>query len=107
MKKELDPKREKVVLGAGPVITSNGVILGKAYADEDIETILAQRTFYENIAKCLAEYRAIDNKNFDNAIASGYSNAAWAKGLERLVKKDPDKPRGRKASPKPNPSQAC
>jgi hypothetical protein len=106
VKKEFDPKRQKIVKGAGPVISSNEVILVKAYADQDIETILAQRSFYEAIAKCLARYRAADNKAHD-MLFSGYTDATWAGDLERLVKKDPDKPRGRKAAPKADPSTNC
>jgi len=107
MKKDsLDPERQKVVKGAGPVIRSNQVLLTAAYANSDLETIVAQRSFYESLAKVLAEYRAADNKAYD-MLMSGYTDASWAKALERLVKKDPDKPRGRKATAKPDPSEDC
>jgi len=106
MAKEVTPTVQRVVLGAGPVIRSNQVLLVKAYADSDLATIVAQRAFYESIAKVLAEYRAADNKAFD-MLVSGYTDATWAKGLERLVKKDPDKPRGRKATIKADPADAC
>jgi hypothetical protein len=98
---------QRVVFGAGAVIESNEVILVKAYADRDIETIVAQRAFYESLSKTMARYRAADNKQWDMQIDSGYTDATWAKGLERLVKKDPDKPRGRKATVKVNPAANC
>jgi hypothetical protein len=96
-----------VVFGAGAVIESNEVLLVQAYANLDIETILAQRSFYAAIAEVLAKYRAADNKQWDQQVDSGYIDKAWAKGLPRLVKKDPDKPRGRKKVEKPNPAKAC
>jgi hypothetical protein len=102
-----DTPKQRVVLGAGAVITSNEVILVQAYADRDIETIVAQRNFYEAIAKTLAKYRAADNAQYDMQVASGYTDATWAKGLERLVKKDPEKPRGRKAAAKADPAENC
>lgn len=101
------PTPELIVKGAGPIIRSNEVILVDAYAKRDINTILAQRSFYEAIAKVLADYRAADNKQYDMQIASGYVDASWANGLERLVKKDPDKPRGRKAAVKVDPANNC
>jgi hypothetical protein len=105
-KKEFPADRPMTVKGAGPVIRSNQVILVKAYADQDLEIITAQRSFYESLAKVLAEYRAADNKQYD-MLMSGYTDASWAKGLERLVKKDPDKPRGRKAAVKADPADDC
>jgi hypothetical protein len=105
-KKEFPADREMTVLGAGAVIRSNQVLLTNAYAAQDLEIIKAQRSFYESIAKVLAEYRAADNKAFD-MLMSGYTDSTWAKDLERLVKKDPDKPRGRKAAAKADPAENC
>lgn len=105
-KKEFSADREMVVKGAGPIIRSNEVILGKAYADQDLETILAQRSFYAKLAEVLSDYRARDNKSWD-MLMSGYTDASWAKELPRLVKKDPDKPRGRKATVKADPADDC
>jgi len=102
-----DEAKVLTVKGAGPIIRSNETLLVAAYAARDIETINAQRSFYEAIAKVLADYRAADNKQYDMQVASGYTDATWAKGLERLVKKDPDKPRGRKASVKVDPADNC
>jgi hypothetical protein len=105
-KKALDPAREMVVKGAGPLVRSNEVLLGAAYANQDLETILAQRSFYAKLAEVLADYRARDNKSWD-LLHMGYTDATWAKDLPRLVKKDPDKPRGRKKAEKADPADDC
>lgn len=103
---ETEPIKELVVLGAGAVIQSNHSLMVKAYADQDGETLKAQREFYEALTKVLAEYRQADNKLFDQA-TSGYMDTDWVDGIERLVKKDENKPRGRKAAAKPNHAAKC
>jgi hypothetical protein len=105
MATEKTPK-ELVVFGAGPVIDSNQVLLVQAFANQDVETIKAQMVFYENLSKTVSSYRQAACKQWDMA-TSGYMNSDWLNGIERLVKKDPDKPRGRKAIVKPNPAQNC
>jgi hypothetical protein len=98
--------KELVVKGAGPVITSNQVLMVQAFANQDIETIKAQMVFFENLSKVVSSYRQAACKQYDMA-TSGYVNADWLNGVERLVKKDPDKPRGRKATVKPDPADNC
>lgn len=100
------PGKEMVVFGAGAVIDSNQVLLVEAFAKQDVATIKAQMVFYENLAKTVASYRQAACKQYDLA-TSGYMNSDWLNGIERLVKKDPEKPRGRKAAPKPNPAKNC
>lgn len=100
------PSKEMVVFGAGAVIDSNQVLLVEAFSKQDVATIKAQMVFYENLAKTVAAYRQAACKQYDLA-TSGYMNADWLNGIERLVKKDPEKPRGRKAAPKPNPAKNC
>ena len=107
MAKSDTPEIEYVVKGAGAVIRSNMVIMAKAYAEQNPTALKAQRDFYEALTKVVAEYRQMDNKLFDSQIASGYSNNDWANGIERLVKKDETKPRGRKAAAKPDHASNC
>lgn len=98
---------ESVVLGAGAIIRSNHALMVKAYADRNGLVLKAQRDFFEALAKVVAEYRQADNGLFDSQISSGYTNTDWAKGIERLVKKDENKPRGRKKADKPDPAASC
>jgi hypothetical protein len=100
------PAKEMVIFGAGAVIDSNQVLLVEAFAKQDLATIKAQMVFFENLAKTVASYRAAACKQWDNA-TSGYMNSEWLEGTPRLVKKDPDKPRGRKPVEKPNPAKNC
>lgn len=101
------PFVETVVLGAGPLIRSNHAIMVKAYADRNGTVLKAQRDFFEALTKVVAEYRQADNGLFDSQISSGYTDSDWAKGIERLVKKDENKPRGRKAAVKADPATSC
>lgn len=96
-----------VILGAGAIIRSNMVIMVKAYADQNPTALKAQRDFFENLKKVVLEYQQSDNKLFDSQIASGYTDTDWADGIERLVKKDENNPRGRKATVKPDPAASC
>lgn len=95
-----------VVLGAGAIIRSNHSLMVKAYADQNGVALKAQRDFFEALTKVVAEYRQADNKLFD-AATSGYMNSDWIQGVERLVKKDENNPRGRKATVKPDPANNC
>jgi hypothetical protein len=79
----------------------------QAYADRNGTALKAQRDFFEALKKVVLEYQQADNKLFDSQIASGYTDTDWADGIERLVKKDETKPRGRKATVKPDPAAAC
>jgi hypothetical protein len=99
-------KKEQVVFGAGPIIKSNEVILTGAFAEQDLETLKVQMEFWANLSKTVASYRQTACKLYDLA-TSGYVNADWLKDTERLVKKDPDKPRGRKPGEKVDPSTNC
>jgi hypothetical protein len=105
--KKEEAKRELVVLGAGALIESNIVLLNSAFANQDREMLDAQMVYWENLNKTISKYRQTACKQYDMHIASGYADADWAKGVERLVKKDENKPRGRKAAPKPNPAASC
>lgn len=96
-----------VVMGAGAVIRSNHSIMVKAYADQNATALKAQRDFFEALKKVVLEYQQADNKLFDSVIASGYTDSDWAEGIERLVKKDETKPRGRRAAVKPDPAASC
>lgn len=118
-------ERELIVYGAGAVIESNLVLLGQAFANQDREALDAQMFFWENLNKTVARYRTAACKLWDDNIGSGYVNADWAGAIEavkdddgkilaeekpaveRIVKKDPDKPRGRKPAVKELPSQNC
>jgi hypothetical protein len=102
-----DPTAVNVVLGAGAIIRSNHSIMVKAYAEQDGTALKAQRDFFAALKKVVLEYQQADNKLFDSQIASGYVDSDWANGIERLVKKDEDKPRGRKATAKPDPAASC
>lgn len=98
---ETNEAKETVVLGAGALIRSNRDILVKAYSEQDLETILIQRNFRENIKKMFVEYDEADNKAWDQLIGSGYINADWSKGLERLRKPRED------SQPKVDPAASC
>lgn len=97
---------ERLVLGAGAIIRSNEQIMAKAYADNDAETLKVQREFFLNLKQVFDAYRQSDNRLFDIA-TSGYMNSDWLQGIERLVKKDENKPRGRKATVKADPATKC
>jgi type I site-specific restriction-modification system R (restriction) subunit len=98
---ETTETKETVVKGAGPLIRSNRDILVKAYANQDIETILIQRAFRKSLKEMITEYEEADIKAWDQLIGSGYLNSDWAKGLERL-RKQRDDAQGKKEDPADN-----
>jgi hypothetical protein len=101
------PEKELIVKGAGPLIRSNEVLMSAAFANKDREILLAQMVYWNDLSKVISDYRQAACKLWDMHVGSGYVDASWANGIERIVKKDPDKPRGRKASVKVDPAENC
>jgi hypothetical protein len=102
VKEEVIETFEEAVLGAGPVVRSNMVLLTQAYATTNRSQLLAQRRFRENLKKTLAEYDEIDNKLFDKC-QLGYMDTGWLNGIERLRKLREDAPK----PPAEDPADNC
>jgi uncharacterized Fe-S cluster-containing radical SAM superfamily protein len=91
------------ILGAGPIVRSNHSLMVKFYAEQNGAGLKAQRKFIAKLKEVLSEYVQADNKLYDSQITSGYVNADWAEGIERLVKEG----KGRKAGVKDDAADEC
>jgi len=100
-KNETPETPETPVLKAGPVVRDIQANFTKAFLTSDRELYIATEIRYNALKALLAETRQMVCKAYDMA-TSGYVDATWLNGIERLVQVNPDKPRGRKATPKPD-----
>ena len=91
------------ILGAGPIVRSNHSLMVKHYAEQNGAGLLAQRKFIAKLKEVLSDYIQEDNKLYDMQIDSGYVDASWAKGVERLVAKG----KGRKPGVKADAADDC
>ena len=91
------------ILGAGPIVRSNHTLMVKFYAEQNGAGLKAQRAFIAKLKEVISDYVQADNKLFDSQISSGYVDASWADGIERLVKEG----KGRKAGVKADAADEC
>jgi hypothetical protein len=86
---------------AGPVVRDIQANFTKAFLSQDRALYDATEKRYLALKALVAETRTQVCKAYDMA-TSGYVDATWLNGVERLVQNNPDSKRGRKAAPKPD-----
>jgi len=89
--------------GAGPVIRQLEAEVVKAYQTQDRALLDSCRTKYNALKTLINGVKGLDNSAFDNA-TSGYVDAEWLNGVERLAVKIEPGTRGRKAAVKADPA---
>ena len=83
----------------GPFVENVKVLILAAYAVGNRSEIVRLQNVVKRGLEMFQEARKVEMSCFDN-----YSKVAtpdFLKGIDRMVKYDPDKPRGRKATAKP------
>lgn len=87
----------------GPVFRTLQSEAVQAYQASDKEMLESIMVRYNATKELVSDLRKTLDTLFDNA-HSGFGDASWLEGIERITKVDPDKPRGRKAAIKVDPA---